>query len=142
MEPTGGDVGEFIERVTPAVRKRDAETLVDLLARVTGEEPVLWGTIIGFGQYHYRYESGREGDAGAAGFAPRKAATVLYFPDGVGAHEDALAQLGPHTTGVGCLYLKNLDDVDLGVLEQMVAKSYRTVTAQPFGQRARDGGSD
>ena len=103
---------------------------------------MLWGTIIGFGQYHYRYESGREGDAGAAGFAPRKAATVVYLPDGVGAHAEALARLGPHTTGLVCLYLKNLDDVDLGVLEEIVAASYRNVTARrlhparPRGRRA------
>ena len=141
MKPTGGDVDEFIAKVTPAVRRRDAGTLVALMRRVTGEEPVLWGTIIGFGQYHYRYETGTEGDAGAAGFAPRKAATVVYFPEGVGAHAKALEQLGPHTTGVGCLYLKNLDDVDLGVLERVVGESYRTVTAGVFGERARDGGS-
>ncbi|GAA1975682.1 DUF1801 domain-containing protein [Microbacterium pumilum] len=141
MEPTGGDVGAFIAGVTPAKRRRDADTLVALMERVTGEEPVLWGSIIGFGRYHYRYESGREGDAGAAGFAPRKAATVIYLPDGVGAHTDSLGRLGAHTTGVGCLYLKDLESIDLAVLEEIVRSSYSTVTAGTFGQRARDGGS-
>lgn len=141
MEPTGGDVAEFIARVTPAVRRRDAETLVSLMTRVTGEEPVLWGTIVGFGRYHYRYASGREGDAGAAGFAPRRAATVIYLPDGVGAHVEALARLGPHTTGVGCLYLKNLDDVDLAVLEEIITASVGTITSGDYGLRARDGGA-
>ena len=140
MEPTGGDVDAFIARVTPAVRRRDAGTLVTLMRRVTGHEPVLWGTAIGFGQYHYRYESGREGDAGAAGFAPRKAATVIYFPDGVAAHAEALERLGPHTTGLVCLYLKNLDDVDLGVLEEIVAASYRSVTSGVYTKRASQGG--
>ena len=102
---------------------------------------MLWGSIIGFGRYHYRYETGREGDAGGAGFAPRKAATVIYLADGIGAHEEALSRLGSHTTGVGCLYLKDLENVDLGVLEEIVRSSYRTVTAGTFGQRARDGGS-
>jgi len=140
MEPTGGDVDAFIARVTPAVRRRDAATLVALMRRVTGEEPVLWGTAIGFGEYHYRYESGREGHAGAAGFAPRKPATVVYFPDGIGTHAEALERLGAHTTGLVCLYLKNLDDVDLGVLAEIVEASYRNVTAGVYLQRARDGG--
>lgn len=139
MEPTGGDVDEFISRVAPAVRRRDAATLVALMRRVTGDEPVLWGTIIGFGDYRYRYESGREGKAGAAGFAPRKAATVVYLPDGVGSHAEALERLGPHTHGLTCLYLKNLDDVDLDVLEGIVRESHRRVTAGVFAQRARDG---
>ena len=102
----------------------------------------MWGpSILGFGEYHYEYESGRTGSAGAAGFSPRKAATTIYFPEGVGAHAEALAKLGTHTTGVGCLYLKNLDDVDLGVLESMVRESYRTVTSGTFGRRARDSGT-
>ena len=140
MEPTGGDVDAFIARVTPAVRRRDARTLVALMRRVTGEEPMLWGTIVGFGQYHYRYRSGVEGEAGAAGFAPRKAATVVYLADGVGAHAEALSRLGAHTTGLVCLYLKNLDDVDLGVLEEIVASSVGNLTAGTYAKRARDGG--
>jgi len=139
MQPTGGDVDEFVAAVTPAVRRRDAGTLIALLRRVTGQEPVLWGSIIGFGQYHYRYDSGREGDAGGAGFAPRKAATVVYLPDGTGAHAEALARLGPHTTGLVCLYLKNLDRVDLGVLEEIMRKSYSTVTAGVYALRAGQG---
>jgi len=76
----------------------------------------------------------------AAGFAPRKAATTIYLPDGVGAHADLLASLGPHTTGVGCLYIKDLDNVDLAVLEEIISRSYSTVTTGPsFGHRARDG---
>ena len=140
MEPTGGDVDAFLEQVTPAKRRRDAGTLVTLMRRVTGEEPVLWGTSIGFGTYHYTYESGREGDAGAAGFAPRKPATVVYLPDGVGAHAEALERLGPHTTGLVCVYIKDLEAVDLGVLEGIVAESYRNVTAGVWAKRARDGG--
>jgi hypothetical protein len=135
------DVQTHLERVTPAKRRRDAQTLVDLMRRATGEEPRMWGSIVGFGQYHYRYDSGREGDAPAAGFAPRKAASTVYLSDGVGAHADALERLGPHTTGVGCLYLKDLEEVDLAVLEEVVARSYATLTAGTYGQRARDGGA-
>ena len=139
MEATDRSVEEFIAGVTPAVRRRDAETLVALMRRATGHEPVLWtGGIIGFGNYHYRYETGREGDAGAAGFAPRKAASTVYLPDGVGAHADKLERLGPHTTGLVCVYLKDLSKVDLEVLEQVVGDSFRAVTAGTFTQRARD----
>jgi hypothetical protein len=92
------DVEAHLETITPAVRHRDAESLLALMRRATGEEPRLWGTVIGFGTYHYRYPSGREGDGPAAAFAARKAATVVYVVDGVGAHADLLERLGPHTT--------------------------------------------
>jgi hypothetical protein len=128
--------------VTPEKRQRDARTMLALMRRVTGTEPTLWGTAVGFGSYHYRYESGREGDAAAVSFAPRKAALVVYLLDGVGAHEDRLARLGPHTTGVGCLYLKDLERVDLGVLEEIVTSSWRTLTAATYTKRAREGGRD
>lgn len=139
MNESNADVEEFVAGVTPEVRRRDAETLIDLMARVTGEQPRMWGpSIIGFGQYHYKYASGREGDAPAAAFSPRKAATTIYFPDGVGAYEKELENLGAFTTGVGCLYLKNLEAVDLGVLEGMIGESYGTVTVGDFGHRASD----
>ena len=91
--------------------------------------------------HHYRYDSGREGDCPAVGFAARKAATVVYLMDGVGAHRRH-ARLGPHTTGVGCLYLKDVGAVDAGVLHDMVAGSFRTLTAGTYTMRARDNGRD
>lgn len=136
-------VQAFLDGVTPAKRRRDADTLVALLARVTGEEPRLWGpSIVGYGTYSHKYESGREGTAPAASFSPRKASSTIYLPDGVGAHDEALAELGPHTTGVSCLYLKDLEAVDLDVLERIVTASYRTVTAGTFGHRARESGGE
>ncbi len=137
---TSAEVSAHLDAVRSAKRRRDAETMLGLMRRVTGEEPRMWATVVGFGQYHYKYASGREGDAPAAGFAPRSAATTVYLPDGVGAHQDLLDTLGPHTTGVGCLYVKDLADVDLAVLEQVVRRSYATVTAGTFTQRAQ--GSD
>ncbi|MGO1562056.1 hypothetical protein CZ771_13305 [Actinomycetales bacterium JB111] len=136
-------IATFIDRATPAKRARDARRLVELMREATGEDPVLRGTIIGFGEYHYRYDSGREGDAPAAGFSPRRQASTIYLLDGVAAHADALARLGPHTTGIGCVYVKDLDDVDLTVLAEIVTASYRTLTSGTFGARARDaqGGS-
>jgi hypothetical protein len=134
------EVREFVAKVQPERRRRDAETLLELIGRETGEEPRLWGSIIGFGSYHYKYESGREGDTAAVGFAPRKAASVIYLVDGVGAHAEELAGLGPHTTGVGCLYLKDVSAVDLDVLAGIVRGSYRALTAGVYPKRAREGG--
>ena len=129
----------FVDAVPGATRRRDAETLLELFGRITHEPPRMWySTIIGFGSYHYKYESGREGDAGAAGFSPRKASSTIYLPEGVGAHAEALTKLGPHKSGVGCLYITNLDKVDLGVLEGILTESYTTVTAGVFASRARD----
>jgi Domain of unknown function (DU1801) len=141
MADLSGDVRTYLEGVTPEKRRRDAATLLELVTRATGESPRMWfGSIVGFGQYHYKYESGREGDAGAAGFAPRKAATTIYLPDGVGPYREQLERLGPHTTGVGCVYIKDLDKVDLSVLEAIIAESYRTVTSGTYTLRAREGG--
>ena len=134
MEKTAADVGAFVEAVVPAVRRRYAETLLGLMQRVTGEEPAMWGpSIIGFGTYHYKYASGREGDAPAAGFSPRKPASTIYLADGTGAYTEQLARLGEHTTSVSCLYLKNLEKVDLGVLEEIVRDSYQRVAHEGFG---------
>lgn len=134
-------VQRFLDAVTPARRARDAAVLVRLMREVTGKQPELHGTIVGFGWYHYRYASGREGDGPAASFAPRRAATTVYLMDGVDSYAAELAQLGPHTTGVGCVYLKDLEQVDLDVLRRIVASSYATLTAGTYGLRARDGGS-
>ena len=124
----------------PAKRRADADTLVALMRRATGEEPALHGSIVGFGTYHYKYASGREGDSVAAGFAVRKTAFTIYLQDGVAAYDGELARLGAHTTGVGCLYLKSLDGIDLEVLEDVVRRSHETLTAGVFGQRAAEGG--
>lgn len=127
--PTDADVHAFLATVPGERRRRDADRLLELMERVTGEPPVMWGpSIVGFGSYTYRYGSGRTGDWPAAAFSPRKTATTVYFSDGFGGHCEDLAVLGPHTVGKGCLYLKDLDRVDLSVLERMVRRSW-TATA-------------
>ena len=136
------DVQALLVSIEHPVRRRDAETLVEVMTRVTGQPArIAYTGIVGFGTYHYEYASGRKGDGPAAAFAPRKPSTTIYLADGVGAHADELERLGPHTTGVGCLYVKDLAKVDLGVLEQIVRTSYETLTAGTFGQRAREGGA-
>ena len=129
MRQTGDDVAGLIARSSPAIRRRDAETLTALMQEISGREPAVWGTIIGFGQVHYRYPTGTEGDTGLLGFAPRKAATTIYLLDGVDAHGEDLARLGPHTTGVGCLYLADLERVDLDVLRRILERSLAWVEA-------------
>lgn len=141
MEPSDASVEEFIDGISHPKRQRDARTLVGLLRDATGEEPQMWGTIVGFGQYDYKYETGTEGTAPAAGFSPRKSASTVYLSDGVGAHTELLERLGPHTTGKGCLYIKDLDNVDLDILRQIVADSHASLSEGTYTQRARGGGS-
>lgn len=134
------EIDDFLGTIVSAKRRRDAGTLLTLMSEATGEEPSLHGSLIGFGMYHYRYASGREGDAAAAAFAPRRAATTIYLLDGVAEHRDELARLGPHTTGVGCIYVKDLEACDLDVLRGIITRSYRTLTSGVFGQRAGETG--
>jgi hypothetical protein len=144
-DPTAHDVPDdvraFLDAVEGPTRRRDAQTLLALMRRVTGLPPELHGTIVGFGRYRYEYASGRSGEAPAAAFAPRRANSVVYLMDGTGAHADDLARLGPHRTGTGCLYLTNLAQVDLVVLEKVVADAYAALTAGTYGLRAREGGA-
>jgi hypothetical protein len=112
-KPTKLSVAAFIDALPDESKRADAEALVKLMQSATGEKPKMWGpSIIGFGSYHYTYESGREGDMPLAGFSPRKAATVLYGVTGFSDAQALLAKLGKHTTGKGCLYIKKLADVD------------------------------
>lgn len=132
-------VEELIVAISSAKRRHDARRLLELFTRTTRSTATVWhGSVIGFGTYHYEYPSGRRGDGPAAAFAPRKAATVIYLPDGIGAHETELGRLGPHTTGVGCLYITSLEKIDIDVLASIVATSFAAVTAGTFAHRARD----
>ncbi|NIJ21844.1 hypothetical protein FHS95_003555 [Sphingomonas naasensis] len=129
--PTEMRVTDFIEAAPDAVRREDAKTLVELMSRISGEEPRMWGpSIIGFGSYHYRYESGHEGDACRLGFSPRKTELVLYVLNGSSAQEALLARLGKHKTGKACLYIKKLADVDMGVLEELVRDALAAMDAR------------
>lgn len=129
---TDADPHAFLATVTPERRRRDADRVLDLMQRVTGEPPVMWGpSIVGFGSVRYTYASGRTGDWPPVAFSPRKTALTLYLMDGVEAHVDDLAALGPHTVGKGCLYVKDLDAVDAAVLERIVAASWAAGGTNP-----------
>ena len=119
-----GDVQAFLNSVENEKRREDAFVVLDLMRRVTGLEPEMWGgSIVGFGSYHYRYASGREGDWFKAGFSPRKQALTLYMMAGTSKHQELYDRLGKFTTGKSCLYIKRLEDIDLDVLEELVAAS-------------------
>lgn len=129
--PTTMRVDAFLDSVPDANKRADALMLIDMMRSATGEKPVMWGpSIVGFGSYRYRYESGREGDSPIVGFSPRKAALVLYIVTGFRAAEPLLAKLGKHTTGKSCLYVKRLADVDLSILRQLVDQSVAAVRAK------------
>src|SRR5512133_1982673 len=100
MDDASQSIQAHLDGVTPEKRRRDAQRLLELMSRVTSETPRLWGSIVGFGQYHYKYESGRQGDAPAARLAPHKLASTIYLPYGIGRYNEHLKQFGPHTTGV------------------------------------------
>lgn len=126
-------VADFIAAIPDARRREEAALLDALHRKVTGCEPKMWGpTIVGYGVYTYKYDSGREGTMARAGFSPRKAAAVLYlngsFGDARQAEADALfARLGPHTTGKACLYIKRLDKIDTAALESLVRLSWEAM---------------
>ena len=128
------DVEAFLDRIENDKRREDCRAVVELLADVTGEPPVMWGgSIIGFGSYHYRYASGREGDWMAAGVSPRKQSLTLYIMTGFPRHEALMKKLGRYTTGKSCLYIRKLADVDMAVLRELVRESVEQVSKGRYG---------
>lgn len=118
---TTASVTDFINSVADETKRNDSLRLVDIMKGQTGYEPRMWGpSIIGFGSYHYKYESGREGDMPLVGFSPRKEALTLYLSAAFDRRDELLQQLGKHKTGKGCLYIKKLVDVDLDTLNEMI----------------------
>ena len=126
---TGASVSAFIDAIPDADRRRDCKTLVSLMKKATKAQPKMWGSsIVGFGDYHYKYDSGREADWFQAGFSPRKAALTLYLTSGIGWPDQTalMSKLGKHKTGRGCLYIKQLSDVDVKVLERLIEWSVKS----------------
>ena len=123
--PTEADVATFLSKVDNKRRQADAMVLLEMMRRITGQEPKMWGpTIVGFDSYHYKYESGREGDSFISGFSPRKANLAIYITPGFEVYGDLLDRLGKYKSTVSCLYINKLDDVDLEVLEELVGRAY------------------
>jgi hypothetical protein len=129
--PTEAPVEQFLSEIPDEQKRRDCRELVELMSSITGKQPKMWGgSMVGFGQYHYRYESGREGDFFLTGFAPRKAALTVYVMAGFSKYEQLMKKLGPHKTGKSCLYLKSLDAVDRDVLADIIRDSVARMRAR------------
>jgi hypothetical protein len=123
-KPTGVSAKDYVEAVDDEQQRADAQKISAMMERLSGHPPKMWGpSIIGFGSYHYRYDSGREGEMCRIGFSPRKGQTVLYLIDGFEGQPELMARLGKHKTGKSCLYVKRLSDIDEVVLEQLCVKS-------------------
>jgi len=123
-KPTDQNVEEYLNKVENPTKREDSFKILKLMREVSNEEPIMWGdSIIGFGSYHYKYKSGREGDLLVTGFAPRKQNLTLYIMSGFDRHEDLLKKLGKYKTGKSCLYINKLKDVDTTILREIVSKS-------------------
>ena len=142
-QPTNQDVTEFLNNVLDERKREDSFAILQLMREVTQKDPQMWGSsIVGFGQYHYKYASGREGDAPVTGFSPRKQNLTLYIMAGFEQYDELLQNLGKHTTGKACLYIKRLADVDMGVLRELVQRSVEYMArAYPTEQAASHDGT-
>ena len=125
------DVYEFLDGVSNETRKNDGYAVLELMRTTTGLEPRMWGdSIVGFGSYHYKYASGREGDWFLTGFSPRKQSLTVYIMPGFDEYEALLERLGKHKIGKSCLYINKLEDVDLSVLKMLIEKSVNKMAEQ------------
>ncbi len=123
-KPTNASVDEFLNSVEHPQRREDGFELLRMMKEITKEEPTMWGpSIVGFGSYHYKYESGREGEMPITGFSPRKKSLTVYIMSGFEKYQHLLEKLGKHKTGKSCLYINKLEDVDRVVLKEIIRKS-------------------
>jgi hypothetical protein len=133
---TAASVEDYFAAIDDEARRKDCAALADLMAKATKQPPKMWGaSIVGFGSYHYKYASGREGDSCVVGFSSRKGDITVYGLKCAAAAEELLSKLGKHKTGNGCVYVKRLSDVDLKVLEKLVARA----AAGRKGEHSKDG---
>ena len=123
---TQNSVAVFLATIKDKIRRNDCSAIIDLITEHTGLEPKMWGTsIVGFGIYHYKYESGREGDAPLVGLSPRSAAIVFYLSANFEKRDELLQRLGKYKTGKGCIYVQKLEDIDTSILAKMVKASIK-----------------
>ncbi|MEO0473087.1 MAG: DUF1801 domain-containing protein [Bacteroidota bacterium] len=126
-------VQDFLIQVSNDKRREDSLIMLEVMQRITKEEPKMWGkSIVGFGSYHYKYESGREGDFMKVGFSPRKQSLTVYIMPGFERYDILMEKLGKHKTGKSCLYINKLEDVNLAVLSDLIEESFKYMT-QKYG---------
>jgi hypothetical protein len=128
MAETSISVTDFINAVKDETKRKDSFSLIEIIKKETGLEPKMWGpSIVGFGSYHYKYDSGHEGDSPLVGFSPRASAITLYFSGDFEDREQLLEKFGKHTTGKGCIYVKKLSEVNIDTLQKMIAKQIKYI---------------
>ncbi len=129
-KPTDHDVKAFLNAIPDEKRRQDCFTILNLMQQVIGVEPKMWGdSIVGFGSYHYKYASGREGDWLLTGFSPRKQYLTLYIMAGFDEYDELMSKLGKYKTGKSCLYIKQIEDVDPDTLRELVKRSAEHIAA-------------
>jgi len=126
-------VGKFLNSVKDKQKREDSFKILDMMKKITKEEPKMWGSsIVGFGSYHYKYESGHEGDMCMAGFSPRKESLTIYILPGFEKNKSLMEKLGKYKTGKSCLYIKRLDDVDMKILNKLITESVKWMKQKYF----------
>ena len=132
---TSKSVAAFINSVSDEIKRADSLKIIEIMQKQTGFEPKMWGpSIVGFGNYHYKYDSGHEGDMPLAAFSPRSTAIVFYFAENFENRDELLQRLGKHKTGKVCVYVKRLDDIDVSVLKKMIANSVKDTQSRYPGK--------
>ena len=126
--PTNLSVDAYLDAIEDPGRREDCKVINELMKKITGKEPKMWGaSIVGFGKYHYKYDSGREGDMLTAGFSNRKQAITIYIMGGFKRYEELLANIGKYKTGKACFYIKRLSDIDINILSELISGSLEAV---------------
>ena len=137
-KPTNESVDDFLNRIPEAERREDCFTVAKIMEEITGEKPKMWGpSIVGFGTYHYKYASGREGDWPVAAFSPRKKDLTVYLMMGFEKHKDLMEKLGNHSVGKSCLYIKCLSDIHVPTLRKLIKTSIKDLKAYLKAQSAK-----
>ena len=138
-KPTKGSVDKFLKSAADEQKRKDCYTLLKLMKKITKQDAVMWGpAIVGFGNFHFKSASGREGDWFYTGFSPRKAALTIYLVGGLGKSGALLKKLGKHKTGGGCVYVKTLNDIDLKVLEELIKAAIKFVNETYVKAKAKN----
>jgi hypothetical protein len=135
---TSQSVRSFINAISDETKRKDSFRIIEIMTDQTGFQPKMWGpSIVGFGTYHYKYESGHEGDMPLVGFSPRSTAIVFYLSGNFDKRDELLQSLGKHKTGKGCIYIKRMEDINVAVLKKMISASVKHVRAHYPGETSK-----
>jgi len=127
--PNNQNVDDFLKKVSDPAKRKNCHRVLDIMKQITQQEPKMWGdSMVGFGNYHYQYTSGREGNWFLTGFSPRKQSLTIYIMSGFDQFEHLMSQLGKYKNSKSCLYVKKLDDIDLGILKELIAESIKLLS--------------